>query len=261
MFGIAKSVIIIMVVASLSACSLPFLKKAPPEASGAEYFPPTKEEVAALDQFEEIRATIRVMDLGSITVQLMPEKAPVAVANFIKLAKANFYNGIKFHRVIKGFMIQTGDPNSKDSDSTDDGLGGPGYTFPAEIIPEESVVRGTLAMSSDSASTNNGSQFFIILTESAPWLEGRYTVFGRVTQGFQAADNVAMVPTDGSGRPLSDVVISSIVIDAVDANKWQDKVGEDLKNLEKNPASKNATGTTTQTTPKKNPLFDFGGIK
>lgn len=148
---------------------------------------------------------------GDIVVVLFPLKAPNTVANFEKLAKDNFYNGVKFHRVIKGFMIQAGDPLSKDDSQKDRwGTGGPGYKFADELKGDEKYTRGTLAMANAGPNTN-GSQFFIMHKDQG--LPPSYTVFGRVISGIETVDKIANVPTylpNQVDRPLTDVVIVSV---------------------------------------------------
>ncbi len=118
---------------------------------------------------------------GAVEVELYDEEAPKTVENFLKLAREGFYDGIVFHRVIEGFMIQGGDP-------TGTGTGGPGYQFEDEINPHR-VVRGSLAMANAGPNTN-GSQFFIVTADEAPWLDGKHTVFGRVTSGMDVVDAI-----------------------------------------------------------------------
>lgn len=155
------------------------------------------------------RAVIKT-NFGDITVELFAKDAPKTVENFLKLADSGLYNGTKFHRVIKGFMIQGGDPNSKDNDWSDDGTGGPGYTFEDEINNHK-LVRGALAMA-NAGSNTNGSQFFIVTAEATPWLDGKHTVFGRIIEGIEVVSKIENVETDKSrgDRPLQDVVITSI---------------------------------------------------
>ncbi|HEY1591735.1 MAG TPA: peptidylprolyl isomerase [Solirubrobacteraceae bacterium] len=142
---------------------------------------------------------------GPITLELFDEDAPQTVENFRKLAADGFYDGIIFHRVIPDFMIQGGCPQGT-------GTGGPGYTFDDEIN-DHKVVRGALAMANAGPNTN-GSQFFIVTTQSAPWLDGKHTVFGRVTDGLEAVDAIEQLPTDGRDRPVEPPVIASIEFDA-----------------------------------------------
>ena len=138
---------------------------------------------------------------GPIAVELYDDDAPKTVDNFLSLARSDFYNGVIFHRVIPDFMIQGGDP-------TGTGRGGPGYTFEDEAN-DHPVVRGALAMANAGPNTN-GSQFFIVTTEAAPWLNGKHTVFGRVTDGMDVVDAISAVDTDGSDRPRADVIIERV---------------------------------------------------
>jgi peptidyl-prolyl cis-trans isomerase B (cyclophilin B) len=138
---------------------------------------------------------------GAIELELFPDDAPKTVENFTKLARDGFYDGVIFHRVIPDFMIQGGDP-------TGTGSGGPGYSFEDEIN-DHKVERGALAMANAGPNTN-GSQFFIVTTESAEWLDGKHTVFGRVTDGMDVADRISELPRDARDRPREDVVIERI---------------------------------------------------
>jgi cyclophilin family peptidyl-prolyl cis-trans isomerase len=138
---------------------------------------------------------------GPIQIELFDEDAPKTVENFRKLAGDGFYDGVIFHRVIKDFMVQGGDP-------TGTGTGGPGYTFEDEIN-DNKVVRGALAMANAGPNTN-GSQFFIVTTGAAPWLDGKHTVFGRVTSGMETVDAIEASDTDGRDRPRDDAVIERV---------------------------------------------------
>jgi peptidyl-prolyl cis-trans isomerase B (cyclophilin B) len=138
---------------------------------------------------------------GAVSVELFDDDAPKTVENFRKLAGDGFYDGLIFHRVIPEFMIQGGCPEGT-------GTGGPGYTFEDEIN-EHKVVRGALAMANAGPNTN-GSQFFIVTAAEAPWLDGKHTVFGRVTDGMDAVDAMETVQTDDSDRPLERQVIERV---------------------------------------------------
>jgi peptidyl-prolyl cis-trans isomerase B (cyclophilin B) len=141
---------------------------------------------------------------GTIEVELFDEDAPKTVENFKKLAGENFYDGVIFHRIIRDFMIQGGDPKGT-------GTGGPGYTFEDEIN-QHKVVRGALAMANAGPNTN-GSQFFIVTTDAAPWLDGKHTVFGQVTGGMETVDAIEALPTDSGDRPLDPPRIESIEVE------------------------------------------------
>src|SRR6201987_315253 len=138
---------------------------------------------------------------GTISFELFDEDAPETVANFRKLAGEHFYDGVIFHRVIKDFMIQGGCPEGS-------GRGGPGYTFKDEFN-QHKVERGALAMANAGPNTN-GSQFFIVTTQSAPWLDGKHPVFGQVSDGMDTVDAIEAVPTGPGDRPLEPPVIESI---------------------------------------------------
>ncbi|MGO9499487.1 MAG: peptidylprolyl isomerase [Solirubrobacteraceae bacterium] len=142
--------------------------------------------------------------LGAISIELFDEDAPETVANFRKLAGDGFYDGVIFHRIIPDFMIQGGDPDGT-------GMGGPGYTFKDEFN-DHKVVRGALAMANAGPNTN-GSQFFIVTTQAAPWLDGKHTVFGEVTEGMDTVDAIEGVPTGAGDRPVDPPVIESIELD------------------------------------------------
>ena len=139
--------------------------------------------------------------MGVIGVELFDDHAPKTVANFKKLAEDGFYNGVIFHRVIPDFMIQGGDP-------TGTGSGGPGYTFEDEFN-DRSVQRGALAMANSGPNTN-GSQFFIVTADACPWLDGKHTVFGRVTEGMDAVDAISDVDRDSRDKPHQDVTIERV---------------------------------------------------
>src|SRR3954462_13518226 len=138
---------------------------------------------------------------GPVELELFDEDAPKTVENFRTLAADGFYDGIIFHRVIPDFMIQGGCPEGT-------GRGGPGYTFEDEIN-DHKIVRGTLAMANAGPNTN-GSQFFLVTTEAAPWLDGKHTVFGQVTSGMEAVDKIEGTQTDARDKPVDDQRIESI---------------------------------------------------
>jgi peptidyl-prolyl cis-trans isomerase B (cyclophilin B) len=138
---------------------------------------------------------------GAIEVELFDDDAPKTVENFCKLSADGFYDGVIFHRVIKDFMIQGGDP-------TGTGTGGPGYTFEDEFN-DHKIVRGALAMANAGPGTN-GSQFFVVTTDAAPWLDGKHTVFGQVTNGMDAVDSIENAPTGARDKPVDDAVIERV---------------------------------------------------
>ena len=140
---------------------------------------------------------------GDITIELFDEDAPKTVDNFKKLAADGFYDGLIFHRIIKDFMIQGGCPQGT-------GTGGPGYTFEDEIN-EHKAVRGSLAMANAGPNTN-GSQFFIVTTAAAPWLDGKHTVFGTVSSGMEAVDAIEGLDTGAQDRPVNDARIERVEV-------------------------------------------------
>lgn len=160
-------------------------------------------------------AVLKVRGFGEIRVELLPQLAPRHVANFTTLASAHFYDGTTFHRVIPKFMIQGGDPNSKDADPTNDGRGGPGYFIEPEFS-DTAHVTGVLSMARQSAPNTAGSQFFIMTTGSESWraqLDGKYTVFGRVLAGQHVVDRISNAPRGERDRPLENVVVESVTIE------------------------------------------------
>ena len=140
---------------------------------------------------------------GAIEIELFDEDAPKTVDNFKKLAGDGFYDGVIFHRIIDDFMIQGGDP-------TGTGSGGPGYQFEDEFN-DHPVERGALAMANAGPNTN-GSQFFIVTADSCPWLDGKHTVFGRVTGGMDVVEAIEGTPTGPGDRPINEVVIESVAV-------------------------------------------------
>jgi cyclophilin family peptidyl-prolyl cis-trans isomerase len=140
---------------------------------------------------------------GEIQLELFDEDAPKTVDNFVKLSKDGYYDGLIFHRVIRDFMIQGGCPQGT-------GTGGPGYEFEDEIN-DNKIVRGALAMANAGPNTN-GSQFFIVTTEAAPWLDGKHTVFGRVTGGMEAVDAIEGLETGPGDRPVEDAKIDRVEV-------------------------------------------------
>ena len=138
---------------------------------------------------------------GAIGLELFDGDAPKTVENFRTLAGDGFYDGVVFHRVIPDFMIQGGDP-------TGTGMGGPGYTFEDEFN-DHGVVRGALAMANAGPNTN-GSQFFIVTAEATPWLDGKHTVFGRVTSGMDVVDTISQVETDANDKPREPILIERV---------------------------------------------------
>jgi cyclophilin family peptidyl-prolyl cis-trans isomerase len=146
------------------------------------------------------RATLHTSE-GAIELELYPDDAPKTVENFVKLSRDGFYEGVIFHRVIPDFMIQGGDP-------TGTGMGGPGYEFEDEFN-QHPVARGALAMANAGPNTN-GSQFFIVTAEATPWLDGKHTVFGKVTSGMDVVDRIAGADRDDNDRPRTSITIERV---------------------------------------------------
>ncbi len=155
------------------------------------------------------KAKIEMENGGMMTLELYPETAPITVENFVKLAKSGFYDGLIFHRVIEGFMIQGGDP-------TGTGMGGPGYQIKGEfaangIKNQLKHTRGVISMARSARPDSAGSQFFI-MHRDAPHLDGQYAAFGKMTDGFDVLDKIAAVDTDYADKPLSEQKMKKITI-------------------------------------------------
>ncbi|MBN1688287.1 MAG: peptidylprolyl isomerase [Candidatus Omnitrophica bacterium] len=166
------------------------------------------EQTAAEEAKEEVENKIVKIKIetsqGVISADLYPSEAPKTVENFVKLSKEGFYNGLIFHRVIPGFMIQTGDP-------TGTGRGGPGYAFEDEFSPKLRHDQPGVISMANSGPNTNGSQFFITEVPT-PWLDDRHTIFGRVTEGLDIVTTIANVKRDNRDKPLEDVVMKSVTI-------------------------------------------------
>lgn len=157
-----------------------------------------------------MKAIIEMENGGKMTLELYPEKAPKTVANFVDLAKKGFYNGIIFHRIISGFMIQGGDP-------TGTGMGGPGHTIVGEFMANGFAndlkhTRGVISMARAYDPNSAGSQFFIMHAD-APHLDGQYAAFGKMTEGFETLDEIAMVRTNFNDKPLREQKMKSVTIE------------------------------------------------
>ena len=149
-------------------------------------------------------------NLGNIQFELLSDIAPETVRNFIKLAKSGFYDGTLFHRVIPKFMIQGGDPNTKEADKSTWGTGGPGYNIKAEFS-SRSHLRGIVSMARSSDPDSAGSQFFIVTSDST-FLDKQYTVFGEVTEGMEVADKIVNLPRDGNDCPKQEAKMLQVTI-------------------------------------------------
>ncbi len=151
---------------------------------------------------------------GEILVKLYGDKSPNTVNNFLNLANQNYYEGIKFHRVINGFMVQAGCPNTLTDQVNIYGTGGPGYGF-ADEINSEPLVLGSLAMANTGMPNSNGSQFFIVTAQSTPWLDGGHTNFGQVVEGMEVVKEIEALETNERDLPLNEVVIEKIEIKSI----------------------------------------------
>jgi cyclophilin family peptidyl-prolyl cis-trans isomerase len=195
----------------LAACSRP--AATPPPCPSAA---PTAEQAAGILEGADQAAV--VTNKGTFTIELYGDAAPIATANFVTLARCGFYDGISFHRIIAGFVIQAGDPQTKTNRGDFDSLGsgGPGYRFGIETPPEGlNYDVYTVAMANAGGSDTNGSQFFIDLADLDAQLPREYTIFGQVVDGTDVIDAIGQVPTNGArGVPLEPVIIESITIQA-----------------------------------------------
>jgi cyclophilin family peptidyl-prolyl cis-trans isomerase len=162
-----------------------------------------KSEKAEVKETKSLYVNILVKDYGEIVIKLFPDDAPKNVKNIIELTNKGFYNGLKFHRVIKGFMIQGGCPKG-------DGTGDPGYEIEDEISPKLKHLKGTVAMANRGPNTN-GCQFYICL-EPQPRLDGKYTIIGEVTEGMDVVQRIGDVKTGSLDRPLTDVIMERVCI-------------------------------------------------
>lgn len=183
------------------------------------------------NETDELSADVIIeTSLGNIELKLFPELAPGHVENFIKLAKSGFYDGTIFHRIIPGFMIQGGDPNSKETDRASHGAGGPGYAIDAEFN-DRSHVRGVLSMARSSNPNSAGSQFFIVVKKSI-YLDNKYTIFGEVVCGMEVVDEIVSQQRDGRDNPIEriEMTIRTIEIEKnVVEGELEDKQHESNK--------------------------------
>jgi len=171
----------------------------------------TNKDQTMTEPSTETADAVMKTNLGDIGLKFYQEDSPKTVENFTKLAGEGFYDGIKFHRVIKDFMIQGGDPLSKDDTKKGNwGTGGPGYEFEDEFN-DHKIVRGSLAMANSGPNTN-GSQFFIVTVAATPWLDGKHTNFGEVVFGMDIVDKIENSATDAFDRPVENVVIETITL-------------------------------------------------
>jgi len=184
--------------------------KVKPTSSVAEEQDNSSNQVQLENLTAQFNGALIKTNFGDIKVKFYVQESPVTVNNFLNLAQKGFYNGTKFHRVIKDFMIQGGDPNSKDDDWSNDGTGGPGYQFQDEMNNHK-LVKGSLAMA-NSGSNTNGSQFFIVTAEATSWLDGKHTNFGHVIEGMDVVDKIEAIEVNENSHPLGDVVVENITL-------------------------------------------------
>jgi peptidyl-prolyl cis-trans isomerase B (cyclophilin B) len=176
-------------------------KAAKPEATEKESAMEGKKEVAVI-----------TTTMGEISFELLPDVAPKMVENFKELAGSGFYNGTTFHRVINGFMIQGGDPLSKDDNPGNDGTGSGPRKMPAEFTTKYSHVRGMVSTARSSDPNSGSCQFFIVQKDSK-FLDNKYTIFGRVVDGMDIVDKISLVKKDKRDRPMENVVMTSVTVE------------------------------------------------
>src|SRR5437867_12016296 len=174
----------------------------PAPQKGSMDKPATKKEVAVIKT-----------NMGTIVFEFLPDVAPKMVDNFKDLAKTGFYNGTTFHRVINGFMIQGGDPLSKDNDPNNDGTGEGPRKMPAEFTTKYSHTRGMVSTARGPNDPNSGSCQFFIVQKDSKFLDNKYTIFGRVLEGMDVVDKISLVPKDKNDRPLNNVVMEKVTIE------------------------------------------------
>jgi cyclophilin family peptidyl-prolyl cis-trans isomerase len=171
----------------------------------------TNDEVKTIKVMAETKQIVTLeTSLGNIELELYPSKAPKTVENFVTLAKKGFYENTKFHRVIKNFMIQGGDPYTKGEDTSVYGTGGPGYKF-ADEQNDLQMVRGMIAMANSGPNTN-GSQFFIVTIKEAEWLTGKHTIFGKVVSGMEVVDKIEASKTGPNDQPIVPVIVNKVIV-------------------------------------------------
>ncbi|OGY31385.1 MAG: hypothetical protein A3C02_03635 [Candidatus Andersenbacteria bacterium RIFCSPHIGHO2_02_FULL_45_11] len=172
--------------------------------------PNKPEQAVATPESTGVANVILKTNQGDIGIVLAMDKAPISAGNFLKLATDGFYNKVKFHRVISGFMIQAGDPNTKGDDTASYGTGGPGYTIADEFTNGLPNDRGTIAMANTGRPNSSGSQFFINLVDNA-FLNGGYSVFGKVVSGMEVVDAIGKTQT-ANEQPVTPIVIESVEV-------------------------------------------------
>lgn len=195
-----------------------FFKTQDVSKSNVEDAKPLPEIQKPLSDKKQNQEIILKTNKGEIYIELYEDKMPITAGNFLKLARDGFYNNTKFHRVIKGFMIQGGDPNSKSNDTASYGLGGPGYTIEDEFVEGLSNVYGTISMANTGQPKSGGSQFFINLADNTGLdfdkepLSSKHPVFGKVVAGIDVVDAIADVATGARDIPLDPIIIETIEV-------------------------------------------------
>ncbi len=197
----------------LSGCTGPLSKTSQPENKTSEtpLLSPNNMTTPSENSAEKYSGATFETSLGNFTIKFYESVSPKTVANFIKLATSGFYDGTRFHRVIKDFMVQGGDPLSQDTKMASRwGTGGPDYKF-ADEFNQHKLVRGSLAMANSGPNTN-GSQFFIVTAEATPWLDGVHTNFGEVSSGLEVVLKIGNVKTGAGDRPTEDVILKKVIL-------------------------------------------------
>lgn len=226
-----KSIVFVLVFSALLVVGLvyllgtnnsaPSLRDANPDEAFSGPFTPEEQQVTNPATANTMNPTATfVTNQGTFTLELYADQMPITVGNFVKLANEGFYNNTKFHRVIDGFMIQGGDPNSKTANEASYGMGGPGYTIQDEFVDGEGLsnVRGTISMANTGQPNSGGSQFFINLVDNSNLdfnkepLSSKHPVFGRVIDGMGVVDTIAKVETKAGDIPATPVIIESVTI-------------------------------------------------
>ena len=199
---------------TLTACAALLAGVALAQTPPAE---PKKESapVTSAPAGEKKEVAVIKTSMGTIVFEFLPQVAPKMVANFKDLAKSKFYDGTTFHRVINGFMIQGGDPLSKDSDPNNDGTGSGPRKMQAEFTadPKYSHVRGIVSTARGGNDVNSGSCQFFIVQKDSKFLDNQYTVFGRVLEGMDVVDKISLVPKDRRDRPVKNVTMDSVTVE------------------------------------------------
>jgi cyclophilin family peptidyl-prolyl cis-trans isomerase len=201
----------------------------------------------AIDQVEKAENSDDIVvietDFGIIEFGLFPDAAPLNVENIVKLVKRDFYNGTTFHRVVPDFVIQGGDPLTKDKNPANDGTGGPGYYIKDEYSKELKHLLGTVALAK-AANDRNGSQFYICL-KKLPFLDGKYTIVGQVIKGMDVVEKIAKVKTGKGDRPIENVTMKKVYMKEKEADKTEIEAAKDTTDTtktEKPEGTKNPNG-------------------